>query len=424
MNPNIFIVDNEPCTGDETITITTEAELIAAPGKIAAALGPLNRVSVKFNGSGFGLTNGSGWESSITQIASYVDNQQVTFLPGGKVWAATDSTNIDASGALVALKWLNGKGILQANSYGGNSFFWKTNVTSSDVGDMTSTNNIYRTGELTSSASTSISNPVPRKYTVNTVSAINAAGFKALKNAGWTRDIILNVMANGAYLNGVDDDILDMLDVPAGPALATVSYKIISATNVQLANYFPAYTANYIGLNNTTYEFDGGNYSGNKLYSSWLKACAAAGITVYPQRSSTSTNVQSTFYTNNPDHIEDSTGRIYMDWTDLLSFTSSSGGRFLLSNVIIYTSNMTVWMDYVDCVTSGRPLSTFFDVYNIGVTNVEMRHYTNYLPLPGGKQVFQPADPNSMQNSAVRNVSKARSPVVKVKKYNNSPNIQ
>jgi len=93
-----------------------------------------------------------------------------------------------------------------------------------------------------------------------------------------------------------------MLEEPAGPALPTVPYRIISATNLQLGPYTTdgAQTSGW-GVSNTTAEYDGGNYSGNKMLASLKKAQVALGDNnIVPIRPSNTGTVTMTIYTNNP----------------------------------------------------------------------------------------------------------------------------
>jgi len=414
LDPKIFDVDNRPCTDNDTIKILTLADLNGAPVKLAASVAkPLTNTYLMFPSNGnVALVNDGKWEANMNAVMDYVYSGTVTLVKGGKVvYFSNDSTNVND---VSTVKRMDDKEILKA----GSGYPWKSNCSSNDVSDIRSTSITWLTDKVKTSDGTNFSNPIPREVEVNTSGATSVAGFKVLKNMGWTRDITLNVTANGAYLNGVDDDILDMLDEPAGPALNTVSFRIVSATNVQLADYRPNTISMPDGLNNTKYEFDGGNYSGNKLYSSWLKN----GSNGNPVRASTTTNVQSTFWTANPNYIVDTgahAGHFYFDWDLLSAFVQSNGGRFLFNNAVTYTTNNTVLSAWVNIViVQNKSPSAFYSPYNIITTgnNVEM---IDPALFPVGKQTFQPADQGSLSMVA-KQKSVAQKSVVAVKKYSNS----
>ncbi|MCL2132245.1 MAG: hypothetical protein FWH36_07335, partial [Lentimicrobiaceae bacterium] len=229
-----FDIDQTDCTGNDTIKINNETALNAAPAQIAQSIAkPLTKTYVWVNGN-FSVHNGTAWETSAAQVFDYIDNQQVTWIaPAGKISAGSDSVRVND---MEILKGLGDKNLLEPNSYAGNNFFYHAGFTGNTL-SLIPQGQIMRTDILQSSEGGDVSNPVPSVYEINTQGGANAMGFVTLYDAGWKYDIALQITASDAYFMRVNDKFLNMLESPAGPAVSTAPFRLVSAVNPILALY-------------------------------------------------------------------------------------------------------------------------------------------------------------------------------------------
>ena len=398
---DVVQIDFTNCTERDTIRASNWTEVRAAPGAIKKALQnpePNKEVYYQLNGR-VGIGNGY-LLNSIDSIQNFIKNGDVKFLKNGSYYFSKDSVYVNNNRIQTVVDMTN-NGTLEANKLDESGFPYAENLTSQNITDIYKTNQIWRTNKMRTSDGLDVSKIIPGEIEADIAGAISATPFVTLANNNWKFDIKLSTTVPGVYIVYVNNAFIHLLQEPAKQAKVGVPYKIISSTNQILGRHVANKgVSNYDGNANTTFDIDDGDFTGNAIYAGWLKACAEAGATVYPQRVSQNAQVQSTFYTNNTNHIEDTSGRIYFAWTDLLPFVSSCGGRFLFNNAVTYTSDMNVWLDYYDFRRQGN-VAGFYAQYGLTTTNVEMIN-TDYLPLDPGKTGFQPADPNSLQPTAVK----------------------